>query len=173
MNQKLIAMKKTITIASIAILSLGIFACTSSSKKESSKDQTIEGEVDPTTNNSPEIEAITAQQKELQLNDGKKWKVNEEMVPIIKNAESALENYSTSNSTNDDYLALAEQLRMSNDQLMGACTMQGEAHEQLHHWLHPNMELINALTAGKSDQENKNLVAAIQHSYELYHQYFD
>lgn len=166
-------MKKTITIACIAILSLGIFACTGSSKKESSKDQTIEGEVDPTISNSPEIEAITAQQKELKLNDGEKWKVNEEMVPIIEKAESALKDYNTSKSTDNDYLALAEQLRMSNDQLMSVCTMQREAHEQLHHWLHPNMELINALTGGKSDQENRNLVKAIQHSYELYHQYFD
>jgi hypothetical protein len=73
----------------------------------------------------------------IELNNGEKWKVNEEMVPYIIEAEQILKDYIDSQSTN--FLQLAEQLKDKNKGLIQSCTMKGKSHDELHKWLHPHI----------------------------------
>lgn len=107
----------------------------------------------------------------ITLNDGKLWLVNEEMKPHIHLSEDLLKVYLEDGDS--DYKGLAERLEHQNKELISSCTMKGEAHEQLHHWLHPHLALTSDLMEAESDEEAEKTIAELKASFELYHQYFE
>lgn len=104
------------------------------------------------------------------LNNGEKWIVNKEMKPYIQAGENLLSAYVAAHS--EDYKNLAEQLKEKNSLLIKSCTMQGKSHEELHKWLHPHLDLVVALGKAESQQQANELVAQLQQSFHLFHQYF-
>lgn len=106
----------------------------------------------------------------IQLNNGEKWAVNEEMKPFILEAENILNEYLTSNSS--DYKTLAEQLKEKNSGLIKSCTMKGESHDELHKWLHPHMELIEKLVECSNNDESVKIIEQLNASFKTYNQYF-
>lgn len=106
----------------------------------------------------------------IQLNNGEKWAVNEEMMPFILEAENILNEYLTSNSS--DYKTLAEQLKEKNSGLIKSCTMKGESHDELHKWLHPHMELIEKLEECSNNDEAVKIIEQLNASFKTYNQYF-
>lgn|SRR5690554_4540147 len=107
----------------------------------------------------------------LELNDGKRWLVNDEMKPFVDKGEELVNTYVESNAT--DYQGLAELINEQNQQLITSCTMEGKSHVELHKWLHPHMELIEALAKASSENDANMIIAKLQQSYALYHQYFE
>src|SRR5690554_4490896 len=61
----------------------------------------------------------------LELNEGEKWIVNEEMKPFVSEQEALLNAYVQSNQS--DYETLAEQLQEQNQLLIKSCTMTGKS----------------------------------------------
>lgn len=106
----------------------------------------------------------------IELDQGEKWLVNEEMKPHILKGEAILQQYQTQNDT--DHQALAAALKEQNGQLINSCTMKGKSHEELHKWLHPHMELIAALSQASSLEEAQPIVLQIEQSFQTYHHYF-
>ena len=106
----------------------------------------------------------------LQLNDGEKWLVNEEMKPFIEESETLLNNYITSDGT--DYQALAEQIKEQNSQLIKSCTMDGKSHDELHKWLHPHIDFIEDLGNASDVEASKNNIEQLKSSFETYKEYF-
>jgi len=106
----------------------------------------------------------------IQLNNGEKWAVNEEMKPYILEARAILYEY-VENDT-DDYKMLAAQLKEKNSGLIQSCTMTGESHDELHKWLHPHMELIASLDQAQNIDAAQPIIARLKQSFETYHQHF-
>ena len=105
---------------------------------------------------------------QLVLNEGAKWKVNEEMMPFILESEQLVLKYN-----DDDYLALAEQLFELNNNLIKSCTMDGPAHDELHKWLHPHIALLKKLKASEDQSQSTKVIHEINDSFVVFHAYFE
>lgn len=111
------------------------------------------------------------QQKEspeqLTLNEGEKWKVNEEMMPYITKSEQMVNDFE-----GEDYQALAEDLLKLNNKLISSCTMKGTSHDQLHKWLRPHIELLKEFKAQDDPTQSAEMLEEIKDSFKVFHQYF-
>ena len=107
----------------------------------------------------------------IELNNGEKWKVNEEMKPFVTNGQELVTHYIESGD--EDFSNLAEMVVIQNNQLISSCTMDGESHDQLHNWLHPHLELTNELRRVKTQDQANHAVKLLERSYKLYHKYFN
>jgi hypothetical protein len=103
----------------------------------------------------------------IELNDGQKWEVNQEMKPPLERSEIALDKYD-----GKEYEILAEQLKANNDELVKSCTMKGKSHDELHKWLHPHIKLTNALLEAQNEKEADQIIQKLKTSFDTYHQYF-
>lgn len=106
----------------------------------------------------------------IELDNGEKWAVNEEMKPFVLKGSELVNVYFQNKQT--DYKALASQLKDQNNQLIKSCTMDGKSHDELHKWLHPHLELVKGLENSSDENEAKEIVLKLQKSNEVYNQYF-
>ena len=150
-------MKKVLVLA---ISSFVLWSCNNSSAKAKSNQETKEEE----HQHDETSEAV-------ELNIGKKWIVNDEMKPFVAKGEGLVTTYLQSSHTN--YNELAQQLKEQNNQLIKSCTMKGKSHDEVHKWLHPHLELVEALGKSTNENEAKGIVLKLQKSNEVYHQYFE
>ena len=107
----------------------------------------------------------------INLNQGEKWQVNPEMKPHIEKGKELLADFISTES--QDYQELAENLKAQNSALIKSCTMKGESHDELHKWLHPHLELTNALAEAESAEEAEEIVSELQQSFKMYQNYFE
>lgn len=110
-------------------------------------------------------------QENITLNNGEKWKVNEEMKPFLEKSNEILNNYIA--EKNENYTELAENLKNENFKLIKSCTMKGESHEELHKWLHPHMELIEKLAKAENTKDANKIINQLKDSFAVYHNYFE
>ena len=103
----------------------------------------------------------------IDLNNGQKWKVNDEMSPYILAGENILSNFS-----GEDYQTLADELEGHNKKLIKSCNMNGKAHDQLHKWLHPHMQLIASLQDAENSTQAMGIIERLNESFKTYHTYF-
>lgn len=142
-----------IKIVLLATVGLLLFSCNSKSKEE--KTTKIKTE-----------EHQHSDSEAIQLNDGGKWKVDDAMMLHIRNMEKDVANFDKESDKN--YSLLADKLKVNIDLLTSNCTMKGEAHDELHKWLVPYIELVDAFSKEKS----ANQFTEIQHSFKTFNQYF-
>jgi hypothetical protein len=151
-------MKKTLLLA---ISSFVLWSCTSTEEHSTHKQEA-------TTNDS---ELHEEHAESLELNNGEKWLVNNEMKPFVLKGEELVNSYIQNNQT--DFKKLATELKEQSNQLIKSCTMDGKSHEELHKWLHPHLELIEALDKEIDSTKAHELIIKIQKSYIEYHTYFN
>lgn len=149
---------KTVTLA---VLSLVLFACNSNSDKTSTNKSTV-----PATKEQHQHE----HSETIELNNGEKWKVEDHMLLHIRNMEKNVATFSKEEST--DYNKLAEKLEGNIELLTSNCTMEGRAHDELHKWLVPYMDLVTNLSNAKNEQEGKKHFKAIKESFVTFNTYF-
>ena len=106
----------------------------------------------------------------LELDNGKKWKTNTEMLPYIQKQEQLIDAY---DDETGDYKKLAADLSTANDQLIKSCTMTGKSHDVLHVWLTDHMKNIDLLAKAATPQEAEKIAESLEHSMESYHRYFE
>lgn len=155
-------MRKLIFMAMSILL---IVACNSNPSHEDSNAN------HETSDSSHEDASTNHEASDLQLNNGAKWAVNEEMKPHIEQGNEILNSYLKKKGT--DYKALAEGLKTQNGQLIKSCTMKGESHDELHKWLHPHIELIEKLSNASDLKESETVVSELKTSFETYQAYFE
>lgn len=80
----------------------------------------------------------------IELNNGEKWVVNDEMKPFVGKGEELVNTYIQNRQS--DYKTLAGQLKDQNSQLIKSCTMDGKSHDELHKWLHPHLDIVKTLS---------------------------
>jgi len=108
--------------------------------------------------------------EEIELNNGQKWKVDEAMMEIIRKMESDV--YSFSDSNKKDYHELGKKLQANIELLTSNCTMKGKAHDELHKWLLPFIDLVNEYSNNKDLKKSEILYTQILISLKNFNRYF-
>ena len=142
-----------IKIAFLATVVLLLFSCNTKSKEEKTTEIKTE-------------EHQHSESETIQLNNGEKWKVDDNMMLHIRNMEKDVVHFDQEKSTN--YSLLANKLKTNIDILTSNCTMKGQAHDELHKWLVPYIELVDSFSKEKS----ANQFIEIQNSFKTFNQYF-
>lgn len=151
-------MKKVIVFGMSVVL---LWSCNNSTEKSTAHQETENQAGHQHDENSDAIE----------LNNGEKWLVNEEMKPFVLKGEELVNTYIQDGKT--DYKTLAEQLKDQNSQLIKSCTMDGKSHDELHKWLHPHLDIVKTLENETDAIKANEIVSQLQYSYQHYHQYFN
>jgi 50S ribosomal subunit-associated GTPase HflX len=141
--------------STIVVLTL---SCNSGSK-ETEKNKETQTETKVETEHHHDHEAIV-------LNNGEKWKVDDNMMTHIRNMEKDV--IAIADNSDKNYKELTSKLKTNLDLLTSNCTMKGQAHNELHKWLVPYIELVDALEKDQSEAQFK----AIQDSFQTFNQYF-
>jgi len=145
----------------IFIMSILVLTSCKDKKQQATENTPIESHTDAThENHQKEASAVfqNSWKADMQLNNGSKWQANMETNEGVEKMKSILKTQKT--STLEEYHQLAEQLNDAKNYVVKKCTMEGPSHDNLHIWLVPLIEKIEAL----SETENSKDAAKIKHS---------
>jgi|SRR5690554_851512 len=108
--------------------------------------------------------------EEIKLDSGKKWDANfettdgvEKMIVLVKTTET---------KTIEGYHTLASNLNEVKNYVVKECTMDGPSHDNLHVFLHPLIEKIDALGKVSTEGEGAKIKESIMENLEGYYTYF-
>jgi len=107
---------------------------------------------------------------EIQLNHGEKWMVVPEMMKYFKAMEIEINTFSDDELK--DFKQLSDNLLLNIDSLTSNCTMQGQAHDELHKWLVPYIETVNEFSELKDQTAKEETILLLQNSYVTFNNYF-
>lgn len=114
------------------------------------------------------------EQEAIVLNNGKKWVVVPEMMAFIKNIENEVVDFSKNeNPTFENYQTLSATIEKNLEELTSNCTMTGQAHDELHKWLVPFLDLSAEFAEVKNEQEAKEVYNSIKESFNEFNNYFE
>ena len=161
-------MKKYFTILIVVLIGI-TYGCNSPVKEENSKMSNTKSL--PTSKVS---EHQHTESDSIELNNGAKWKVVPEMITHIRNMESEINRFTEANHTElKDFTQLGASLQKNIDLLTSNCTMEGKAHDELHKWLLPYIDMVDKLNKSKNNDEALLTFEEIKASYKLFNIYFE
>ena len=108
----------------------------------------------------------------LHLNDGKKWKANEETTASI-NRMFEIAKIDIEEGRLSHYAAMGERLNIEIETLFKECTMKGEEHNQLHLYIVPLIDKFGSLEFVSDEDEAMILQKDILKDLNNYHNYFE
>lgn len=77
------------------------------------------------------------------------------------------------NRSFEEFQKLGESLKGNIDLLTSNCTMEGKAHDELHKWLLPYIDLVDALNNSKSMEESMQIIEEIRSSFNRFNTFFE
>jgi hypothetical protein len=107
---------------------------------------------------------------EIKLNNGEKWKVDDHMMVHLRNMETAVA--ALKNPSLSECKELSKQLQSHLDLLTSNCTMKGQAHDELHKWLLPFLDLVDTFSKVTSEPDANSSFNEIEKSFLVFNQYF-
>ena len=107
---------------------------------------------------------------EIKLDGTNKWTANDETTEGVNKMLDILENLDTNPEL--DYAALGKDLKSEINTVIKKCSMKGPSHDNLHVFLMPLIDKVDALQEPKSIEENKALVESIFYHLKGYDRYF-
>lgn len=114
-----------------------------------------------------EVEAII-------LDNGKKWVVVPEMMAFIKNIENGVNEFSKKDkSTFEEYQTLSKLIAKNLEDLTANCTMTGQAHDELHKWLVPFLDLSAEFSETTNVEEADKTYHKIEEAFKEFVVYFE
>ena len=146
---------------SLIVISLFLFSCGNTSKEKSKE------ETETVTH---EEHQHNAEIQTIELNNGEKWNVDTNMITHIRNMENDI--ISFAKVEQKDYKSLSNKLQSNIDLLTSNCTMKGKAHDELHKWLLPYIDLVKELSEAKDETDAAKQFENIQTSFTTFNQYF-
>lgn len=158
-----------IKLALLVAAVLGInFSCSNPVKKETSES--------PVTEITPPVQESEHQHSNsdsIELNNGAKWTVVPEMMKFIRVMESDINHFAETKKTElQDFQQLGAALQKNIDLLTSNCTMEGKAHDELHKWLLPYIDLVDKLNKSQNSDEAIKTFEALKNSYHTFNIYF-
>lgn len=158
-------------ILMLSALGIFIFSCDAPKQEDTVMEETHESmEEHADAHHDGEDHAHHDAVGPLELDNGEKWKVNEEMKPHVVAAEEEFNRFVAEGDT--DFDVLAEKLKGHNKELIESCTMEGKSHDELHKWLHPHLELVKEMA--ESDKEHGDeILERMKESFHVYHEHFE
>lgn len=129
-------MLKTSTLLSFLLIVFVAVGCGDSKKSEKTSDSdTLTASKEPSGDGG---------EMALSLDNGKKWQANPETTQGIKNMRALVSDYSSRDDL-DTPKELQDSLAAQMKLIFQRCTMEGEAHNQLHHYLLPLQEKMGQI----------------------------
>lgn len=104
------------------------------------------------------------------LNDGEKWEVVEHMMAHIQNMESDISAFDGKSIA--EYKTLSAAIDKNLDLLTSNCTMTGQAHDELHKWLLPYIDLTTEFAAAETAKEASESFQQIKTSFGTFSEFF-
>ena len=157
-------MKKTAILGLVLLISL--LGC-----KETKKEETT---ITEQTTTEQKVDSHGDQNNwmsQIQLDDGSKWKANIETTEGIQAMSTRLaEDESISIK---HYKKLASDLNELKNNIIKECTMEGESHDNLHVFLVPLVNKIEALGEVNSVHEGALITKDINEHIKVYYNYFN
>lgn len=141
----------------ILALVIGLSSCQRSSKQEDVKSDRDDTEISTTT----------------KIESGKpaKWAMPEPMMQHMRNLEQDVRTLESSDEK--DHATLAAKISEHTKQLISSCTMDGKAHDTLHDWLMPFLQLNKDYAAAPDAATQTAKFKEIQDSLEVFHDRFE
>lgn len=106
-------------------------------------------------------------EEDIQLNNGEKWLVEPSMLLIIRKMENEVNQFDQ-----QSFSQLGKQLTIDIEELTSNCTMTGQAHDELHKWLLPYIDIVDHLVQTNDQKEAKAVYLQIKQSFHTFNQYF-
>ena len=107
---------------------------------------------------------------EITLDNGNKWVVPESMMVYLDNMVKEVTTARSSKAA--EFSVIHRKLEGNIDKLTSNCTMTGQAHDELHKWLVPFIDLVNSYTDDHADTEKKEWLAEVDSSLTTFGKYF-
>ena len=104
------------------------------------------------------------------LDNGQKWTIISSMDVYLQEMEDLVANFK--GESLEDHQDLAKELKENIALLTANCTMKGQAHDELHKWLLPYIELVDNYSKVDSKQAAAEHFAKVKNSFEEYNKYF-
>lgn len=150
----------TIKIFLLTAIAITAASCQQTGKNQSAGETSADSSAQSNSDNPYNIE----------LNKGEKWIVDAPMMQNIRKMEASVNAFDSSSP--EAYKILAEQLQADIDALTTGCTMKGQGHDELHKWLLPYIDKVNAFAGAGSDAERQQILQTIKDAYTNFNQYF-
>lgn len=141
----------------ILALAIGLSACQRPSKQESVKSNN-----DAAGISTPPV---------TESGNLAKWAMPEPMMQHMRNLEQDVR--ALESSAEKDHAALAAKIDGHTTQLISSCTMDGKAHDTLHDWLMPFLQLNKDYTAAPDAATKSAKFKEIQDSLATFHKRFE
>ncbi len=144
------------TFSALIVLS----SCTSD-KEEEVKHQTEQEAITETISLPHDIELI----------NGEKWKVDEGMMIIVQQIANEVQSFQ--GNTIEEYQTYSKTLSNLIDELTSNCTMKGQAHDELHKWLVPFIDLSKDLKKSTDIAELTKIDGELKSEIVVFGDYFE
>lgn len=129
---------------------------------------TPEAIVTDTTNLS--VQNTVSNPHDLILIDNQKWVIDEGMRVSIDSIDWRLEAFN--GVTLEDYKVLSTDLSLHAKTIISSCTMQGQAHDELHKWLIPFINLRKELDSISDPTQGQEITAKLTNEITIFKTYF-
>lgn len=150
-------MKRTILV--LILTTFCFTACNDGKKKASQKA--------PSSSVEQQAQAWRAK---MELNNDKRWRANPETDNGVMKMEAIIDH--NPKKTLENYHIIADRLVEVKTYIIEECTMEGEAHANLHIWLKPLGTQIKALKKAETVEEAQQVTRGIQEHLEGFFTYF-
>ncbi len=107
----------------------------------------------------------------IELDNGQKWKVDTNMMVYIRDMETKVNTFN--GTTLSEYKGLSESLNKNIELLTSNCTMEGKAHDELHKWLVPFIDLAEGFSGVTTEKDANDHYMHIKASFTEFHKYFE
>ena len=107
----------------------------------------------------------------IELDNGKKWTVDANMMTHFLAMKTDIAAFT--GKTTNDYKTLALNLKRNIDKLTSNCTMTGQAHDEVHKWLLPYIDLVDEFSESKTEQEFEKYFQELKSAYVTFDTYFE
>lgn len=158
------------TLALLITFLIGISYACQNDEKEVKTDTPTTQVQSPST----ESEHHHSESSAIELNNGAKWTVVPDMMKFIKTMESDIQQFSGTETTDlKEFQKLGTGLQKNIDLLTSNCTMEGKAHDELHKWLVPYIDLVSEFNESKNSNEAFTNFEELKASFQTFNQYFE
>lgn len=162
-------MKHVIFILSL----LALISCKDSKSQKDVQTETVQHTSD-SHNNHDNHETLgvyaNAWINDIQKDKGDKWQADVTTNEGVQKLQNTINTQSP--STLEEFHKLAKQLNEEKNFVVKNCTMEGPSHDNLHVWLHPLIEKIDALLKAETLEGASKLKESIEENINEYNTYF-
>ncbi len=165
-------MKKV--ILTTAVITALLIGCNETKHKHEAT-ETVDGSEEVHQHKSEEMTSDThstnAWVADIKLDNGAKWQANSETTEGVDKMLSLVK--SSDPKSVADFHNLASKLNDVKNFVIAECTMKGPSHDNLHVFLLPLIEKIEALGDVSTTNEGKDITQSIQENLVAYYNYFN